>query len=165
MGRPVVNDVQTRRARLDELLNKKKKRPFSRQDVEQIIHYAPTSDGFEVPIYHFWKKNSGSDAGPAIVHIHGGGYFTSSAAYGAESLAAFISQTGVPMLSIDYRLAPENSFPVPLEDCWSGLNWVKSHAEILSIDPSRIAVIGERAGSGLAAGLTLLLRDRGFSPP
>jgi acetyl esterase/lipase len=69
------------------------------------------------------------------------------------------------MLSVEYRLAPENPFPIPLDDCWTALEWVAANATALSIDPARIAIMGESAGGGLAANVALLARDRGFNPP
>jgi acetyl esterase/lipase len=67
-------------------------------------------------------------------------------------------------VSVEYRLAPETPYPGPLEDCYLGLKWVYDHHSELGIDPTRIGVGGVSAGSGLAAGLALLARDRGEVP-
>lgn len=58
----------------------------------------------------------------------------------------------MPILCVDYRLAPENPYPLPLEDCHTGLAWLRDHATKLKIDPARIWVIGDSAGGGLSAG-------------
>jgi acetyl esterase/lipase len=64
------------------------------------------------------------------------------------------------MLSLEYRLAPEHPHPAPVEDAYAGLVWLAGHAAELGIDPSRIAVMGDSAGGGLAGGVAILSRDR-----
>jgi acetyl esterase/lipase len=119
-----------------------------------------------VPVYHFRKKLPPREGGePANINIHGGSYITLSAAECATPHRASVSQTGFQILSIDYRLAPESPYPVLLDDCWAALQWIYSNTKRFSINPARIAVMGESAGGGLAAALTLLARDRVLSPP
>jgi acetyl esterase/lipase len=65
------------------------------------------------------------------------------------------------MLVVDYRVAPEFGHPTPLEDCYAALRWLVDHADELGVDASRLAVMGDSAGGGLAAGVGLLARDRG----
>jgi acetyl esterase/lipase len=73
----------------------------------------------------------------------------------------FVHAAECIVVSVDYRLAPENPYPAPLEDCYAALKWMASSASELGIDGSRIAVGGASAGGGLASGLALLTRDRG----
>jgi acetyl esterase/lipase len=75
-------------------------------------------------------------------------------------VSRYVARAGVPMLSVQYRLAPEHAHPVPVEDAYTGLTWLASHAGQLGIDPGRIAVMGDSAGGGLAAGVAILSRDR-----
>jgi acetyl esterase len=62
---------------------------------------------------------------------------------------------------VEYRLAPDTPFPGPQEDCYAGLQWLVKHAAELGVDPTRIVIGGESAGGGLAAGVALMVRDRG----
>lgn len=123
---------------------------------------AKAEDGYEILLRWYFKVGSdASSKGPAILHIHGGGMIGLS----VETLDAFpkvyVAQTGVPMLSVDYRLAPEVKAPVPMKDCYAGLEFLVAHADELGVDSSRIAVMGESAGGGLAASLTHYAKAKG----
>lgn len=170
LGKPAVHDVAARRRLMAAVTQQAPKTPLP-DDVEHLVYYAPTPSGdFQVPIHHYRKKQGpvGPDKdmkAPAVVHVHGGGFISLSVKELERMLVGYVSGSGVQILSIDYRLAPEHPYPVPMEDSWTGLQWVYAHAEELSIDAHRVAVMGESAGAGLAAGLTLMARDKGLSPP
>jgi acetyl esterase/lipase len=160
-----VHDVETRRSRYEQLfVGSTYEIP---DDMELKVHKATASDGHEVDIYHISKKGTQSNTKrkPAILHIHAGGFISVRAKHVVPSLMSYVSHSEVPIFSVDYRWAPENPYPIPVEDCWTGLLYIQSQAEQLGIDINRIAVMGESAGGGLAAGLTILARQRNFSPP
>ena len=98
---------------------------------------------------------------PAIYDIHGGGFIVGSASMDDVLNRKLAGEIGAVVVSVEYRLAPEDPFPAGLEDCYAGLVWLASHADELGVDPNRIALHGGSAGGGLAAGLALLARDRG----
>ena len=75
--------------------------------------------------------------------------------------AALAAAAGVPVASVEYRLAPEHPFPAPQEDCHSALTWLAGQADALGFDAGRIIVAGESAGGGLAAALAIMARDLG----
>jgi acetyl esterase/lipase len=95
---------------------------------------------------------------PALLWIHGGGYVIGSAAQDDAVCRHFAEALGVVVAAVDYRLAPESRFPVPLEDCHDALVWLAQQPDV---DPTRIAVGGASAGGGLAAALALLACERG----
>jgi acetyl esterase/lipase len=96
--------------------------------------------------------------GPGLLWIHGGGYLIGTAAQDDVVCRRFARKLGVTVAAVDYRLAPEHPYPIPLEDCYSGLIWL---AGLPAVDPARVAIGGASAGGGLAAALALLARDRG----
>jgi acetyl esterase/lipase len=95
---------------------------------------------------------------PALLWIHGGGYVIGKAAQDDALCRRFARELGATVASVDYRMAPEHPYPVPLEDCYRALQWL---VRLPSVDPSRVAIGGASAGGGLAAALALLTRDRG----
>jgi acetyl esterase/lipase len=97
----------------------------------------------------------------AIFHTHGGGMMLGDNRTDMATYLDWVEQLGIIVVSVEYRLAPEHPDPAPIEDCYAGLVWTATHAEEIGIDPGRIVVAGISAGGGLAAGLSLLARDRG----
>ena len=117
----------------------------------------------DVRVLVFQPKDGKKDH-PAYLHIHGGGYiigFADMSNPGNYMLAATLNCV---VISVDYRLAPETLFPGPVEDCYAALKWLHDNAAELGVNKNRIAIGGESAGGGLAAGLALLARDRGEVP-
>ncbi|SMG29832.1 alpha/beta hydrolase [Agreia pratensis] len=97
----------------------------------------------------------------AVYSIHGGGMMFGHYLGNLDSYDDWLlNDHDVVLISVDYRLAPEYPDPYPVEDCYAGLVWVHAHAEQLDIDPNRIVIAGQSAGAGLAAGISLLARDR-----
>ena len=112
-----------------------------------------------------WYRSSTADQpGSAVLYLHGGGMIFSLQEMGATydlAVRRYVSASAVPMLIVDYRVAPEYPHPTPVEDCYAALEWLAEQADTLGFDPSRLAVMGDSAGGGLAAGVCLLARDRG----
>ncbi|MER3388029.1 MAG: alpha/beta hydrolase [Microcella pacifica] len=100
------------------------------------------------------------DGGPGIVHTHGGGMIIGDRFTGAEEYLNWVMELDAVVVSPEYRLAPENPDPAPVEDCYATLQWVAQNTRDLGIDPERLIVGGASAGGGLAAGVSLLARDR-----
>ncbi len=116
----------------------------------------------DAPVAARLYQREGSSPGSAILYIHGGGMVLGSMDLYDKVPATYVAESGVPMLSVDYRLAPEHPHPVPVEDCFGALTWLHEHAAEYGIDPARIAVMGDSAGGGLAAATAIVARDRGL---
>ena len=101
---------------------------------------------------------------PAIVFLHGGGFVVCDIDVYDGVARQFARRSGMRVVSVDYALAPEHPFPIPLNDCIAAIRWVASHAAEWGIDPARIAVAGDSAGANLALAATIALRDASNSP-
>ncbi len=111
----------------------------------------------------YWPNAAGNSAGslPAIAYYHGGGHVIGSLdthdliarnlCHGAEAL----------VVSVDYRMGPEDKFPAAVEDSFAALEWLHANAASLGADPARLGVHGDSAGANLAAVISLLARDKG----
>nr|WP_269330449.1 alpha/beta hydrolase [Kineosporia babensis] len=97
---------------------------------------------------------------PVIYYIHGGGMVLGDRYTGIELVAPFAANHGAIIVSVEYRLSPEHPHPAPIDDCYAGLVWTAEHADEFHADPHQISVLGISAGGGLAAGITLMARDR-----
>ncbi|MDT4911856.1 MAG: acetyl esterase [Pseudonocardiales bacterium] len=121
---------------------------------------AVASDGTALPLRIYRPKTSTGDL-PVVMNFHGGGWVSGDprqSEWWASSLAA---KADVVVISVGYRLAPEHSFPIPVEDCYDATVWVADHAAELGVDADRLAVMGDSAGGNIAAVVSLMARDRG----
>ena len=95
---------------------------------------------------------------PAIISIHGGGWF-----YGSKKLYSHyclrMAERGFAVVNFDYRLAPENKYPAPLEDCCQILRWVQENGEAYHIDLHNVFLVGDSAGGQLAFQLLTMLTN------
>ena len=71
--------------------------------------------------------------------------------------------TQAVVVSVEYRLAPEQPHLAPVQDCYAALKWMAKNADDLAFDPNRLAVVGGSAGGGLTIATTMMARDKGLS--
>jgi len=128
--------------------------------VEMSEHIATPDSGPPVRIVVYRPSPSQANS-PALLHVHGGGMVMGRPEMRHANLVAVARNQGCIVASVDYRLAPESPFPAAVKDCYAALKWLSADAGKLGVDPSRIAIAGESAGGGVAAGTALLARDRG----
>ncbi|MEO6045160.1 MAG: alpha/beta hydrolase [Tepidiformaceae bacterium] len=101
----------------------------------------------------------------AYLHIHGGGWVLGSEMNGDPMLRRIASEAHVAVVSVGYRLAPEDPYPAGLDDCFAASLWLEEHLAELGVDdPGAIYIGGESAGANLAAATLLKRRDQGEAP-
>ncbi|MEY2891132.1 MAG: hypothetical protein RJA98_1040 [Pseudomonadota bacterium] len=120
----------------------------------------PVGGGAEVPA-RLYAPSAGRL--PVLLYLHGGG-FTIGGLDTHDSLCRQLAlRSGVAVLSLDYRLAPEHPFPTAVNDTWAALRWLAEvGAAQLGLDGARLAVGGDSAGGTLAAVAALMARDAGL---
>ena len=105
-------------------------------------------DGFDIPISIF-KSDTPMENAPILYFIHGGGFFAGSTDVVAEALKLFVTTTNMIAVGVDYRLAPENPYPIGHNDCYSVLKWIGENAETFGGNANNIFVGGDSAGGNL----------------
>lgn len=107
-----------------------------------------------------WVSAPGTSREQAVVLVHGGGW-TMGSAKGYSEFGYRISKAAdARVLVIDYRLAPENPFPAPLDDTVAAFRWARAQAGV-----RRVALVGDSAGGGLVVAALVKLREDGDPSP
>jgi len=101
------------------------------------------------------------DGAPLVVLFHGGGWVVCDLDSHDGICRALCNASGCVIVSVDYRLAPEYRFPIPVEDCYAATAWLSANASVIGADATKMAVVGDSAGGNLAAVVALMARDRG----
>ena len=101
----------------------------------------------------------------AMLYIHGGGMIIGAPQMDDALLSRISKDLDIVIVSPQYRLAPENPYPAAIDDCNEAWHWMLSNAAKYNIDVKRIAIGGESAGGGLAAGSVLRIHDEGGPQP
>lgn len=150
------NFSRTRYNQLKNLVNLFKKHSPS-TFIEELTVPSLLNDGHQIEVKIYINKTfltSSNKKLPSIIYIHGGGWVFD---YPTMTFYEQITSKGIAFIEIHYRMAPENKFPIPLEDCYSAIN---SELIYKYSDKTRIALLGDSAGANLVSALILLLKDR-----
>ena len=134
--------------------------PDERTTMEKLE--VPRGESGGVPVRVFRPRDAPGSL-PVVVWIHGGAYVVGSASQDDLLCSDLAVRTGTVVVSVDYRLAPEDPYPAALDDCYAATCWAAAGA-VEGTDPTRLAVAGASAGAGLAAAVALYARDHGGPP-
>jgi monoterpene epsilon-lactone hydrolase len=110
----------------------------------------------------YWIVAPGADTSRVLLYLHGGGYQLGSLRSHGELAARLGRATGMRVLAVEYRLAPEHPFPAAFDDVLAVWRWLRNNQGVAA---GSIAVAGDSAGGGLALALQVALRDRGEQLP
>lgn len=157
-ARPVLdfNDL----AGVRRLFHDRVARPLPHPDVAHADHITAAHDGEPVRVRVFRPKGVAEPV-PCLYWIPGGGYVLTSPDLDDEWCENISLRHRCAVVAVEWRRAPEHPFPAAADDCYGGLAWVARESEPLGIDRTRIMIGGASSGGGSAAGLALLVRDRG----
>ncbi len=109
---------------------------------------------------YFIRKRKDDKKKPVLLYLHGGGFQMRGTPVHLKLINDLIKTADYKVFYLKYHLLPKYPFPVALEEGYQALKWIKKNATFLNIDENNIAIAGDSAGGNLAAGVSLLSRDR-----
>ena len=161
-GFNAIADIKERRNTVDSLLRMMIAELPPIENVVMEDRNIPGPDGSPEVGVRIYKPVDVSGNLPGMFFIHGGGMIMGSIE-GENLKAAMLCETiQAVVVSVEYRLAPENPHPAPVQDCYEALVWMSKNATELGFDPDRLAIVGGSAGGGLAIATALMARDQKF---
>ena len=98
---------------------------------------------------------------PGVLFLHGGGYAFGSPEMSGDTYRSLTRTRPCVIVAPDYRKSFDAPYPAAVNDCYAALLWLKSHASELGVRDDQLIVIGQSAGGGLTAAVSLMARDRG----
>ncbi len=120
--------------------------------VENLI----TENNVRLRIYQAERSH---EATPAVLYFHGGGWVLGDLGSHDTLCRRLAAESGLIVVSVDYRRAPEHVYPAALEDCLDAAAFITEHCEELGVEGAQLIVAGDSAGGNLAAAVSLRTRD------
>ncbi len=160
-GFNAIPDIGARRAAAADMLEAMTAGLPPNDRVEREDRTIPGPEGAPEVGVRIFRPVGAEGVLPGIYYIHGGGMILGTVEGESPTAEMLCEAVGAVVVSVEYRLAPENPHPAPAEDCYAGLTWMAEHVDELGVDPGRLAVYGGSAGGGLAIAVALMARDRG----
>ncbi|MCS1352486.1 alpha/beta hydrolase [Mechercharimyces sp. CAU 1602] len=120
------------------------------------------SDGYSLPIRIYTPESTSSSSSlPVLIYFHGGGWLFGDLDKD-DAFCRYVAKTcQAIVVSVDYRLAPESKYPIPLQDALTATTWVFDHIASYGGDPQRVIISGESSGGNLATAASIKLRAEG----
>ncbi|MBE9639959.1 alpha/beta hydrolase fold domain-containing protein [Salipiger mangrovisoli] len=156
---PTEGDAATRRLHF-ESVSRSMRLPSPEGVETDEEHWIDTDSG---PVRVRLFRPAGQGPLPALIYLHGGAWRQGSPETHWNITARLAAWSGHLVISVDYALAPEHTYPEALGQVPAVLLWAREQAEMLGLDPARLAIGGDGAGGNLAAAATLLCREAGIA--
>jgi len=163
MNRPPVEDVGAVAARegMRAMTQIGEAAPREMAVIRDVTCPGPAGD---IPC-RFYDTRESRDPGPAVLFIHGGGFMIGDLDVYHAICTEFAARLDLPVLSVDYRLAPEAPFPAAPDDCEAAARWLASSPEELGREITGLVITGDSAGGNLTIVTTNALRDEPADVP
>jgi len=159
-GVPPIHAMSYTQAREFYVLTSRKLAGESPGNLDVSDHFIE-SPTHRIPIRIYRPQEAIDKPLPALVYYHGGGWCVGNLESHDHVCRWLAAHSDCVVISVDYRLGPENKFPCAVDDAFTAVRWIVTHAEELGIDEKRIGVGGDSAGGNLSTVVTLLAREEG----
>ena len=134
-------------------------------EVAQVRDLVASGPHGDIPLRLYRPLGSTADETlPVLVYYHGGGWVIGDLDTHDTLCRELANGARCCVVAVDYRMSPEQRFPVAVDDCVAATYWVRREAASLGIDAARLAVGGDSAGGNLAAVVAIVARDAGDLP-
>ncbi len=133
-------------------------------DVGSVKDFEVQGSNDPIPV-RFYRPLVASEPTPTMVFYHGGGHVVGSLDSYDTMCRQLCAQSGVGVLSVDYRMGPEHKFPAAVEDAFDVYRWAVTQGREFGIDNAKLSLGGDSAGGNLAAVVAILARDEGLTAP
>lgn len=127
-------------------------------EVRELSAHGGDGQAMKLRLY----RPSTAQAAPVMVYFHGGGWCIGTLETHDNLCRHLARITGMNVVSVDYRLAPEHVFPAALDDAYAATRWVTEHAAELNCNASQLTVAGDSAGGNLAIATCLRAKEDGW---
>ena len=134
------------------------------RDMAVVKDVAVPGPAGDIPC-RFYDTRESREAGPVVLFLHGGGFVIGDLEVYNALCTEFAARLDLPVLSVDYRLAPEHPFPAAPDDCEAAARWLASSPEELGREITGLVITGDSAGGNLTIVTTNALRDKPADVP
>lgn len=135
--------------------------PELRATVHAVDDETAQTPSGQVPVRIYTPAEA--DSYGLLVYFHGGAFFLGSLDTHDHIARSLAKETGLKVISVGYRLAPEAGFPAGLQDCYGVARWAAENGKSLKWDGATLAIAGDSSGGTFAAAVAAMARDDGFA--